>query len=120
MANPVVHFEVMGKDGAQLRTFYGQAFGWHLAPEAGTNDSYAVVENGGSITGGVGSCPEGNYEGHLTFYVATANIAETLRTVERLGGKTLRGPMELPNNRGSFAHFEDPAGHMIGLIQPAA
>lgn len=119
MANPVVHFEIMGRDAAQLREFYGNAFGWNANPEAGTDGCYSVVENGGSITGGIGACPGHDYDGHLTFYVATADIAEALRTVERLGGKTLRGPMELPNNRGSFAHFEDPAGHMIGLIQPA-
>lgn len=119
MANPVVHFEIMGKDAAQLREFYDKAFGWSSTPEAGTDGSYAVVENSGSITGGIGACPDHDYAGHLTFYVATADIAQALRTVERLGGKALRGPMDLPNDRGKIAHFEDPAGHMIGLIQPA-
>ena len=28
MANPVVHFEVTGKDGKKLQDFYSSAFGW--------------------------------------------------------------------------------------------
>ena len=30
MGNPVVHFEVVGKDAATLTKFYGEAFGWQL------------------------------------------------------------------------------------------
>jgi predicted enzyme related to lactoylglutathione lyase len=28
MANPVIHFEVLGKDAAALQRFYGEAFGY--------------------------------------------------------------------------------------------
>ena len=28
MANPVVHFEITGKDGKKLQDFYSSAFGW--------------------------------------------------------------------------------------------
>jgi predicted enzyme related to lactoylglutathione lyase len=119
VANQVVHFEVIGTDAAQLRTFYSQAFGWNLASEPNTGDSYAVVENGGSLTGGIGACPDGEYPGHVTFYVGVEDITSSLQAVERFGGKTLRGPIPLPNSRGQFAHIEDPQGHMIGLVQPA-
>ena len=30
MANPVVHFEIMGKDGAALQKFYADLFGWTI------------------------------------------------------------------------------------------
>jgi len=32
MSNPVVHFEVVGKDGSKLQKFYGDLFGWRSAP----------------------------------------------------------------------------------------
>ncbi len=118
MANPVVHFEIIGSNAAQLREFYGRAFGWNVATEPNTGDHYAVVENAG-LTGGIGSCPGRDYAGHVTFYVCVDDIVASLQNVERLGGKTVNGPMDLPNGRGQAAHFADPQGHMIGLVQPA-
>ena len=32
MANPVMWFEVMGKDSAGLQRFYREVFGWKLTP----------------------------------------------------------------------------------------
>lgn len=118
MSNTVSHFEIIGTDATALQRFYSQAFGWTLNAEPGAQ-GYAVVENGGPISGGVGGCPIDGYAGHLTFYIAVDDIAGTLRTLESLGAKTLNGPAELPNGRGRFAHFEDPQGHMVGLVQPA-
>jgi len=45
MGDPVVHFEIVGKDAAALRTFYGEAFGWAIGePAAGINvQDYAYV-----------------------------------------------------------------------------
>ena len=33
MANPVVHFEVLGKDGERLQQFYRDLFGWKIDVE---------------------------------------------------------------------------------------
>ena len=30
MGQPVVHFEVVGKDGAALQSFYSELFGWEI------------------------------------------------------------------------------------------
>jgi predicted enzyme related to lactoylglutathione lyase len=46
MADPVVHFEIVGTNAAPLRSFYGHAFGWNLAPEPNTDQRDAAVENG--------------------------------------------------------------------------
>lgn len=116
MASPVVHFEIIGKDAQGLRKFYSEAFGWQPQAIGGPAD-YAIVDNGEGIRGGIGQCPDGGYAGHVTFYVQVADINAALRDVERLGGKSRMEPMPLPNG-GQFAHFEDPQGHMIGLVQP--
>ena len=42
MANPVGWFEVMGRDGAALRSFYAGLFDWQIAP-AGERSDYGVV-----------------------------------------------------------------------------
>src|SRR3981081_500217 len=59
MPNPVVHFEVLGKDAGTLQSFYGQVFDWELNPVMPT---YAMVSTGGegAIAGGVGAPPTGS------------------------------------------------------------
>lgn len=52
MPNPVVHFEVTGKDGKKLQEFYSKAFGWSV--NAANPMSYGIVEaqDGHGIGGG--------------------------------------------------------------------
>ena len=49
MGQPVVHFEVIGKDGQQLQHFYADLFGWKIDADNPLN--YGSVEDAG-ITGG--------------------------------------------------------------------
>ena len=54
MGQPVVHFEVIGKDGEQLQRFYADLFSWRI--DADNPLKYGSVEDAG-ITGGIGSGP---------------------------------------------------------------
>ena len=45
--NPVVHFEVLGRDSAALQRFYGEAFGWSLGPAEGPMEYSMVHFNDG-------------------------------------------------------------------------
>jgi hypothetical protein len=115
MANPVVHFEVVGKDMAKLQSFYGEVFGWktEAIPEMG----YAMVEKEGEgIAGGLGQSQDGG-SGHVTFYVGTDDPQATLDKVEQLGGKTVMPVTEL--EMVTLAMFEDPEGHVIGIVKNA-
>jgi len=44
MANPVVHFEVTGKDGKKLQDFYSGVFGWKINADNPMN--YGIVDAG--------------------------------------------------------------------------
>lgn len=114
--NPVVHFEVLGRDPAALRSFYSEAFGWEIAPPDSSPLQYSMVDmkGGGGINGGIGKAPQG--PGHVTFYVGVEDLQSTLDQVERLGGKTVGPPMQVPGGV-SFATFADPEGHVIGLVK---
>jgi predicted enzyme related to lactoylglutathione lyase len=114
MPNPVVHFEVLGKDAAALQAFYGQVFDWQLNPVMPT---YAMVSTGGesAIAGGVGTTPDGS-PGHVTFYVAVSDLAAALEQIEAAGGRTVQPPMDVPDGP-SIALFADPEGHVIGLVK---
>ena len=64
MANPVVHFEVTGKDGPALVSFYEELFGWKVNAIEGMG--YALVEKeGDGIGGGIGTSQDGSSKRHV-------------------------------------------------------
>lgn len=120
MGRPVVHFEVVGKDGAGLRSFYGELFDWRI--DADNPMSYGMVakddnlsEDGTGIGGGIGEGPEG-YPGHVTFYVEVPDVEAALTKAERLGGTRMMGPDEVMEGL-VIGLFADPEGHTIGLVR---
>lgn len=115
--NPVVHFEVLGRDAGALRKFYSQAFGWSLGPVDESPLEYSMVhlaEGDRGIDGGIGKAPQG--PGHVTFYVGVDDLEEALRKVQSLGGKTIQPATQVPGGVG-FALFADPEGHVVGLVK---
>lgn len=120
MGQPVVHFEVIGKDGDRLRDYYAELFGWEIDTSNpmnyGTVDREANLSSDGiGIGGGVGQAPEG-YDGHVTFYVAVPDVEAALVKAESLGGSRTMGPVEVAAGV-ELAQFSDPEGHLIGLFK---
>lgn len=119
MGQPVVHFEVIGKDAAKLQRYYSELFGWEMDTSNPMN--YGIVQRepnlspeGIGIGGGVGTGPEG-YEGHVTFYVAVSDVEAALAKAEELGGARVWGPMEVMPGL-ILGQLTDPEGHLIGLV----
>ena len=120
MAQPVVHFEVVGKDGDKLVGYYSDLFGWEI--DANNPMKYGIVQRekavndaGIGIGGGVGQGPDG-YEGHVTFYVEVPDVEEALAKAESLGGSRVMGPEKIMDSI-VLGQFTDPEGHLIGLVQ---
>jgi predicted enzyme related to lactoylglutathione lyase len=119
MGQPVVHFEVIGKDGKKLQEYYSALFGWEI--DANNPMNYGVVKGDDnpspvpSIGGGVAGGPEG-YEGHVTFYVAVPDVDAALAKAESLGGTRIFGPDEVMEGL-VIGQFTDPEGHVIGVLR---
>src|ERR1044072_4531951 len=117
MGQAVVHFEVVGKDGDKLQSYYSELFGWNINSDNPMN--YGMVDGkdkktasrDGGIGGGVGQGPEG-YGGHVTFYVAVPDVEEALQKAESLGGKRVMGPEEIMG-MVTLGQFTDPEGHLV-------
>lgn len=135
MGHPVVHFEITGRDGGRLRNFYAELFGWEIAPIA-ANPDYGMVPResnlnaeGVGIGGAISSVPDrpsstwkgarkaDGYQGHVTVYVEVPDVGAALAHAEKLGGKPMLGPDEIPGGP-EIAAFTDPEGHLIGLVSP--
>jgi len=122
MGQPVVHFEIIGKDAQRLQSYYGELFEWSFdtSPSA-TGMDYALVEryttdDGTGIPGGVGGGMEG-YDGHVTFYVSVPDVEAALQKAESLGGTRRMGPDPIPGTDIAIGHFTDPEGHLVGVVQ---
>jgi uncharacterized protein len=122
MGQPVVHFEVIGKDGEKLRGYYSELFGWTFGDVVGPTN-YAVVQregntnaDGAGIGGGVGTAPDG-YAGHVTFYVEVPDVEAALAKAESLGGTRMMGPDKIPEVDIEIGLFTDPEGHVVGVVK---
>jgi predicted enzyme related to lactoylglutathione lyase len=124
MAQPVVHFEVIGADPQGLRTFYGELFQWEFdtdvpvaeaVSEAGNYgfvDRY-TTDDGTGIRGGVGG--GAGYAPHTIFYVGVPSVEAALSEAERLGGTRVLGPETNTGGDLVIGHFRDPEGNIIGV-----
>ena len=120
MGQPVVHFEVIGKDAGTLQSYYSELFGWQI--DASNPMNYGVVQrdgntsaDGAGIGGGVAAGPEG-YDGHVTFYVEVPDVEAALAKAESLGGSRIFGPDKVMEGL-EIGQFTDPEGHLIGLVR---
>src|SRR5829696_8212055 len=121
MGQPVVHFEVIGKDGNKLQSYYGELFGWQI--DADNPMNYGTVQRDGNtnaegvgIGGGVGTGPEG-YEGHVTFYVEVPDVEAALAKAEELGGSRMMRPNKMSGVDIESGLFTGPEGHVIGVVK---
>lgn len=122
MGQPVVHFEITGHDPRMLHDYYSELFGWEINAENPMN--YGIVAREGNVNsegvgigGGVGGGPEG-YPGHVTFYVEVPDVEAALAKAESLGGSRLMGP-EQPMEGLEIGLFNDPEGHLVGVVKSA-
>ena len=114
MPYPVVHFEVVGKDPKRLQDFFSKAFDWTMEP-AGPDYAMVYPEGRERLGGGIGAAMDGS-EGRVTFYIGVPKLEDALKKIEDLGGKTVFGPADVPGGP-RIAHFTDPEGHFVGLVQ---
>jgi predicted enzyme related to lactoylglutathione lyase len=115
MGNPVVHWEINAKESRKLQEFYSTLFDWKIDTNNPMN--YGMVETGGSggIAGGIGQAEDGAPQ-YVTFYVQVPDLQACLDQAEKLGGKTILPPTEIPNVV-TIAMFQDPEGNAIGLLK---
>ena len=119
MGQPVVHFEIIGKDGDKLKSYYAELFGWEI--DSDNEMGYGVVQrdgntnaDGAGIGGGVSAGPEG-YDGHVTFYIQVPDVEAALAKAESLGGSRVMGPEKVMDAL-EIGLFNDPEGHLVGVV----
>lgn len=113
---PIVHFEIHARDRAKLQEFYRTLFEWDIEDRSEMN--YSMIGAGiggpeGGVGGGIAQSPAAPM---VTVYVQVADLGETLKKAESMGGGTVSPPMDVPNGP-TIAQMRDPEGNVIGLVQ---
>jgi predicted enzyme related to lactoylglutathione lyase len=125
MGQPVVHFEIIGKDPATLRDFFAQLFGWEFDTSGAVSEAVSEPANygfldrlptdadgSGGIPGGVGGGSA--YDSHVVFYVGVPDVEAALQKAQGLGATRAMAPAQAPSGL-VVGHFRDPEGNLIGL-----
>lgn len=126
MADPVVHFEIIGTDPAKLREYYGELFGWTFgvgdasSSEVSEPGNYGFVDgtttgDGDGINGGIGG--GSGYQRRVLFYISVPDVEAALRKAESLGGTRRFGPEPKEAGKGELVvgQFTDPEGNLVGV-----
>ena len=97
--------------------FYSGLFGWGF--RANDPIQYGVVNTGDGrgIPGGIGQAYPGTRP-WVTFYVETPDITASLKQAEALGGTVVLPRTTMPGV--TLGVFEDPEGHVVGLVEATA
>jgi predicted enzyme related to lactoylglutathione lyase len=111
--------ELATTDPAGATQFYTQLFGWTSQEWPMPEFTYTVVRSGGSETGQGGIMPipptaKGMPPAWIS-YVTVDNVDTTAKLAEKLGGKIMAPPRDIPEV-GRFAVLQDPQGASIAII----
>jgi len=112
MPNEIVHFEIMGSDGAKTQAFYRDLFGWNV--DANNEWNYGMVDKSESgIGGGIGANPMSAK--YVTIYVAVPDPQATLDQAVAMGAEVVMPVTEMP--MVTMAMFKDPDGNIMGIVK---
>ncbi len=113
---PVVHFQIHAKDQANQIAFYREMFDWDISQGEGAPMATIPAGKGPPPDGIGGSLLQSDRGPGVVLYIQVADLHESLLQVEKLGGKAILQPVDLPNGP-TIAQIEDPEGNLIGLVQ---
>ena len=111
MPHPVIHAEIRSGDPSATRAFFADLFGWTYAD--GGLPGYTFADTGvhDALPTAIGPLQGGSEA--VLFFVGVEDVAATLAEAERLGGRTIQPPQEVPGV--TFGVFADPQGHVVGV-----
>jgi predicted enzyme related to lactoylglutathione lyase len=105
----------------QARRFYNVTLGWNFRPaQMPGGGSYWVAHHDGRPVGGIFELTEPDFQGipsHWMTYLAVPDLNAAEIKAEAAGGEILRPSFHL-SGVGKLAVVSDPAGAIIGLIEP--
>jgi uncharacterized protein len=114
--------ELATNDPQKAWSFYEQLFGWDKmdAMDMGATGTYQMFGRAGQMLGGMYNKPrEMTGSPNWLCYALVPDVDSTAKVVQRLGGKIINGPMDVPGG-GRIAQCVDPQGVAFAIHSIAA
>jgi len=116
----VIHFEIPSDNPERSVAFYGEVFGWKFEKWDGPMPYWLVSTGADGEVGINGGLKGRSHPGESTVNtVGVDSVDESLRAIERKGGKTVVPKMAVPGI-GWLAYCSDPDGNTFGVLQADA
>lgn len=101
------------------RRFYGELFGWEAGEPSPEFGGYFMFNRAGvPVAGAMGDMPDNPAQNLWKIYLATDDIARTVKAAEAEGGQIVVPAMPVAD-LGIQAVLTDPTGAGVGVWQPA-
>lgn len=113
---PVVHFQIHARDQEKQQAFYREMFDWDITRSEETPFATIPPGKGPPVDGVGGSLLQSDRAPAVVIYIQVADLGASLLKAEKLGGKAILQPLDVPNGP-TVAQIEDPEGNLVGLVQ---
>src|SRR5258708_38067229 len=110
----ICYLEIPANRAEDSARFYSDIFGWKVRDRGDGN--LAFDDTGGVSGTGVKESARTPDERTRT-YIMGDSITESLKQIERAGGKVLPPRTDIGQDMGAFAAFTDPVGNEFGLYE---
>lgn len=108
------------KNANEVRDFYSKVVGWKFeaVDMGGYNDYNMNAPESGTPIAGVCHARGSNADlpSQWLMYITIANLDESIKHCENLGGKVMFGPKRMAGS-GRYCVIEDPAGAVAALFE---
>ncbi len=108
--NGLCYAEFSATNLERAKTFYNEIFGWEFHA---MDENYSTFQTDG-IGGGIAKVEEVKSGGPIV-YIQVEDIDTTLKVIGEKGGKTVVPKTKISDEHGSFAHFNDSEGNVMGI-----
>jgi uncharacterized protein len=117
MKNPVVHFEILGQNGAELIDFYRELFEWPIEDRSLPGwPHYGVMEADNGIGGAVGTA-DGVDGSAVLVYVEVDDPDTYVQRATAMGATVVLPVTQVPGPEVTIAWLRDPQGNLVGLVK---
>ncbi len=111
------HFEINADDPLRAKSFYEKVFNWKIEKWEGPLEYWLITagdEDEPGINGGLQK--RENKEDHVSTYIDVKSVEETIKKIEKNGGKIIKPKSAIPGV-GYYAIFRDTEGNRLDLME---
>jgi predicted enzyme related to lactoylglutathione lyase len=110
----ICYLEIPANRAEDSARFYSDIFGWKVRERG---DGTLAFDDTGGVSGTWVKEDDRTPDERTRTYIMVDSITESLKRIERAGGKVVTQRTDIGNDKGAFAAFTDPVGNEFGLYE---